>query len=251
MTPVPVRPPGLGHRLLFGALIAILAAMLLSWSMVAPLASLLLARRRATRMGRAMISRIYRVFWAAAQRLGMMRVESSALDALRDLPGGLIIAANHPTMLDAVVIVARLPRGVCVMKAELLRNVFLGAGARLARYIRNDTGRALVRDAVASLKEGAQLVLLPEGTRTVREPVNPFKPGITLIAHLADVPIQTVIIETESPYLRKGWPLLRPPPVPVLIRLRLGERFAPDADHRALLRRLENYFARELDPLAE
>jgi 1-acyl-sn-glycerol-3-phosphate acyltransferase len=175
----------------------------------------------------------------------MMRIDSSALDALRDEPGGLIVAGNHPSMLDALVVVARLPRGVCVMKAELLRNIFLGGGARLARYIRNDAGRGLVRDAVSCLREGAQLILFPEGTRTVRAPVNDFKPGITLIAHLARVPIQTIVIETDSLYLVKGWPLLRPPPAPLVIRVRLGERFAPQADHRALLRRLENYFQRE------
>jgi 1-acyl-sn-glycerol-3-phosphate acyltransferase len=175
-----------------------------------------------------------------------MELDTSALDALRDEPGGLIVAANHPSMLDALVVVARLPRGVCVMKAELLRNVFLGGGARLAQYIRNDVGRGMVRDAVASLREGNQLVLFPEGTRTVTSPINAFKPGITLIAHLAGVPIQTVVIETASPYLKKGWPLLKAPPVPVRMRVRLGRRFAADADHRALLQRIERYFAEEL-----
>ena len=134
------------------------------------------------------------------------------------------------------------------MKAELTRNIFLGGGARLARYIRNDVGRGMVRDSVATLREGNQLVLFPEGTRTVVAPINPFKPGITLIAHLAQVPIQTIVIESFSPYLTKGWPLLKAPPVPVRIRLRLGRRFAPDADHRAQLRRLELYFAGELKP---
>lgn len=220
--------------------------MSLAWNLVAPLLLPLLPRRAGTRLGRSAISFIYRTFWKTAQRIGMMRVDSSALDVLRDEPGALIVAANHPTMLDALVIVARLPRGVCIMKAELLRNVFLGAGARLARYIRNDAGRGMVRDAVNSLKEGGQLVLFPEGTRTVRPPVNDFKAGLTLIAHLAHVPIQTVVIESESPYLTKGWPLLRPPPIPVVIRVRLGERFAPQADHRALLRRIENYFRREV-----
>ncbi len=239
-------PPGPLHRLSFALIIAQLGLMSLGWNLVAPLLSLLLPRRAGTRLGRAAISFIYRSAWSTAERLGMMRIDSSALDALRDEAGGLIVAANHPTMLDALVVVARLPRGVCIMKAELLRNVLLGPGARLARYIRNDTGRGMVRDAVASLKEGGQLVFFPEGTRTVRPPVNDFKPGITLIAHLARVPIQTVFIESESPYLTKGWRLLRPPPSPVVIRLRLGERFAPEADHRALLRRLEEYFASEV-----
>ena len=242
------RPPspGLRHRLLFAYLIAQLGLMSLAWNLVAPLVSLVLSRRTGARVGRAAISRIYRMAWSMAERLGMMRVDSSALDALRDEPGGLIVAANHPTMLDALVVVARLPRGACIMKAELLRNIFLGTGARLARYIRNDSGRGMVRDAVNCLKEGGQLVLFPEGTRTVKRPINDFKAGITLIAHLAQVPIQTVIIESESPYLTKGWPLLRPPLLPVVIRVRLGERFAHEVDHRALLSRLENYFAQEL-----
>ncbi len=242
------RPPALRHRVFFAAVIVQLGAMLLGWNLVAPLVSLLLPRATSGRLGRSAISLIYRCCWSSAERLGLMHVDSSALDALRDEPGGLIVAANHPTMLDAVVVVARLPRGVCVMKAELLKNVFLGNGARLARYIRNDSGRGMVRDAVATLREGNQLVLFPEGTRTVGAPVNAFKPGITLIAHLAQVPIQTVVIESFSPYLTKGWPLLKAPPVPVRIRLRLGKRFAADADHRAQLRRVELFFAEELRP---
>jgi 1-acyl-sn-glycerol-3-phosphate acyltransferase len=245
-TPLRVPTPGVLHRLLFALLIVHLGLMSLGWNVLAPLLSVLLPRRIGTRIGREGISRVYRTFWRMAERLGMMRIDSQALDVLDGEPGGLIVAANHPTMFDAMIVVARLPRGVCVMKAELLRNPFLGTGARLARYIRNDAGRGMVRDAVASLKEGGQLVLFPEGTRTVRRPVNDFKAGITLIAHLAQVPIQTVIIETDSPYLTKGWPLLRPPPGPVIVRVRLGERFAPMADHRALLRRLESYVAREV-----
>jgi len=240
------QPPALVHRLLFGCVIVQLGAMSLAWNLVASLASLVLPRALAGRVGRAGVSAVYRCCWASAERLGLMEIDSSALDALRDEPGGLIVAANHPSMLDALVVVARLPRGVCVMKAELLRNVFLGGGARLAQYIRNDVGRGMVRDAVASLREGNQLVLFPEGTRTVNAPINAFKPGITLIAHLAQVPIQTVVIEMQSPYLTKGWPLLKAPPMPVRVRVRLGQRFAAEADHRAQLQRIERYFAEEL-----
>ena len=184
--------------------------MSLVWDLVAPLLSLLLPRAiggpaRPQRDGAASTAAAGR----RAERLGMMEIDSSALDVLRDEPGGLIVAANHPTMLDALVVVARLPRGVCVMKAELMRNIFLGGGARLARYIRNDSAAAWCATRSRRLREGGQLVLFPEGTRTVGAPINPFKPGITLIAQLAKVPIQTVIIESVSPYLSKGWPLLR------------------------------------------
>ena len=240
------QKPALVDRLLFACVLVQLGVMSLAWNLVAPLLAIVLPRAVGGRLGRAYISLTYRVCWSTAERFGLMELDTDALDALRDEPGGLIVAANHPSMLDALVVVARLPRGVCVMKAELLRNVFLGGGARLAQYIRNDVGRGMVRDAVASLREGNQLVLFPEGTRTVTSPINAFKPGITLIAHLADVPIQTVVIETSSPYLTKGWPLLKAPPVPVRMRVRLGRRFAADADHRALLQRIERYFAEEL-----
>jgi hypothetical protein len=50
----------------------------------------------------------------------------------------------------------------------------------------------------------------------------------------------------DSPYLRKGWPLLRAPPQVVRIRVRLGRRFPVNDDRRDALCRIEAYFAREL-----
>lgn len=233
------------QTILFYVLLGHLGAMSLTWNLVAVLLYPFLTRAQGVVVGRAAISSVYRGFWTSAQWCGLMRIDYKALDALsRD--AGLIIAANHPSMLDALLIVARVPRGICIMRASLMHNPFLGAGARLARYIRNDPPRGMIRGCVANLKEGGQLVLFPEGTRTIRTPINPFRPGITLIAQMAQVPIQTVIIEADSPYLGKGWPIWRTPEFPVVIRARLGQRFAPEADHHGLLKRLEAYFAAEL-----
>lgn len=230
---------------LFYLLLAHLGAMSLSWNLVCVLLYPLLPRAQGTVIGRAAISSVYRGFWACAGWLGLMRVDYQALDALSH-DQGLIIAANHPSMLDALLIIARVPRGICIMRASLMRNPFLGAGARMARYIRNDPPRGMVRSAIDNLRAGGQLVLFPEGTRTLQPPINPFRPGITLMAHMAQVPIQTVIIESDTPYLGKGWPIWRTPQFPMVFRLRLGERFAPEADHMGLLKRLEHYFAEEL-----
>ncbi|HSV45202.1 MAG TPA: lysophospholipid acyltransferase family protein, partial [Ramlibacter sp.] len=161
---------------------------------------------------------------------------------------GLIIVANHPSMLDALLLVARLPRAACIMKASLQRNIFLGAGARLARYVSNDSPLRMVRLAANDLKQGGQLVVFPEGTRTTQSPINSFRPGVTLIAKMAKAPIQTVFIDTESPYLGKGWPLWRLPPLPIVFTVRLGERFAPSRDAEALLHELEQYFAAGVRP---
>ena len=230
---------------LFYVLLAHLGAMSLTWNLVCFLLYPFLTREQGVVVGRAAISSVYRGFWACAQWLGLMRIDYTALDVLsRD--AGLIIAANHPSMLDALLVIARVPRGICIMRSSLMRNPFLGAGARLARYIRNDPPRRMIRSCVTNLQAGGQLVLFPEGTRTVQPPINPFRPGITLIAHMAGVPIQTVFIESGSPYLRKGWPIWRTPQFPVVFNVRLGQRFAPEADHQGLLKRLEQYFAEEL-----
>lgn len=230
---------------LFYLMLAHLGAMSLTWNLVCLVLYPVLPRAPGIVIGRAAISAVYRGFWACAQWLGLLRVDFSALDALSS-DEGLIIAANHPSMLDALLIIARVPRGVCIMRASLMRNPFLGAGARMARYIRNDPPRGMIRSAVDNLRGGGQLVLFPEGTRTICPPVNPFRPGITLMAHMARVPIQTVVIESNTPYLGKGWPIWRIPQFPMVFSLRLGRRFAPDANHQGLLKQLEAYFAEEL-----
>ncbi len=230
---------------LFYVLLLHLGAMSLTWNLGCLLAYPFMSRARGVVVGRAAISSVYRGFWACAQWFGLMRIDFGDLDDLqRD--AGLIVAANHPTMLDALLVIARVPRGICIMRANLMRNPFLGAGARLARYIRNEPTRGMVRGCIENLRAGGQLVLFPEGTRTIREPVNPFRPGLTLIAHRAGVPIQTVLIESDSRYLTKGWPIWRAPAFPVRLSVRLGRRFAPEADHHGLLKRLEAYFSAEL-----
>ncbi len=228
------------------ALLLMLGLVSLGWNLIATLLCPLLPAGTGRDLGRAAIAHVYRAFWGVASACRMMRVDASCLDPLRDEPG-LIFMANHPTMLDALLLVAHLPRSACIMKASLMKNIFLGAGARLARYIRNDSARTMVRLAVEDLRAGGQLVIFPEGTRTTEWPLNRFRPGVTLIAKRAQAPIQTVFLDTDTPYLGKGWPIWRVPPLPVVFRLRLGERFAPAQDCDALLAQLEHYFRQHIE----
>ena len=214
----------------------------LVWNLIAFVLGFLLPREAGRRIGRAAIANGYRGYWAVIRPFGFLRLQADALDALRD-EGGLVIVANHPSLLDAMMLVARLPKSACVMKSSLMRNPFLAAGARLARYIPNDSAHAMVRTAVADLKAGGQLVMFPEGTRTTTRPLGPFHPSFALIAKHAGVPIQTVFIDTDSPYLGKGWPLWRLPPLPIVFTVRLGRRFEVGGDHLAAMREIEAYFA--------
>jgi 1-acyl-sn-glycerol-3-phosphate acyltransferase len=154
---------------------------------------------------------------------------------------------------DALLIVSRLPDVACVMKAEIIGNVFLGAGARLARYIRNESVRTMIALAVDDLRRGNRVLLFPEGTRTVRKPVNSFKKSIGVIACRARAPVQTVFIETDSLFLTKGWPVYKKPRLPLSYRIRLGRRFECGDDSTTLVGALEQYFVTEMsgNPVAE
>ena len=245
--PAPTERPGIPALLRPLAWLALQAHLLVlglmsaGWNLVALALYPLLPRACGLRLGRGMIAFGYGLFWRLAAKTGMMRLDSAVLDSLRE-ERGLIVVANHPSMLDAVMLVARLPRSACIMKASLLRNPLLGPGARLARYIHNDSTYGMVQCAVQDLQAGGQLVIFPEGTRTTLSPHNAFQASFALIAKRAQAPVQAVFIDTVSPYLGKGWPLWRLPPLPIRFSVRLGRRFPPPQDHHVLLNEVQAHF---------
>ncbi len=112
--------------------------------------------------------------------------------------------------------------------------------------MRNDSSRQMVKESVAHLRAGGVLLLFPEGTRTTRFPINPLVGSVGLIAKHANVPVQTLLIETDSPFLSKGWPLFKRPDLPIVYRVRLGQRFDPPSDVPAFTAALDGYYRREL-----
>ncbi len=217
----------------------------LSWSVIALVCYPLLPRRWGTAFGRFGIMAGFRLYAWSLSASGAYRLDLRAIDALRGGPP-LILAPNHPSLIDALLILTRHPNLVCVMKKELLRNVFLGAGSRLARYIPSGQPRQMIKECVEELGRGGFVLLFPEGTRTTRVPINALTGGVGVIAKYARVPVQTLIIETDSPYLSKGWPLFRVPGVPITYRVRLGKRFDPPEDVASFMEELEREFTREL-----
>lgn len=225
--------------------LTLLGLICLSWSVFALPLFFLLPRRLGTAVGRRGIMSGFRIYAWSLSVTRAYRLELAEIDSLKSGPP-LILAPNHPCLIDALLILTRHPNLVCVMKSELMRNVFLGSGSRLARYVRNDSSRQMVKESVAHLREGAILLLFPEGTRTIRNPINPLVGSVGLIAKHAGVPVQTLIIETDSPFLSKGWPLFRRPSLPITYKVRLGKRFDPPSDVAAFTAGLERYFHKEL-----
>lgn len=222
-----------------------LGMMCMLWLPFAALLYPVLPRRVGQRLGRLVIMWSFRHYLLLLTVACGCRFDLRALDALRR-ERGLIVAANHPSLLDAVVLVSRLPDAVCVMKASLMDNLLFGAAARLARYVRNDSAHQLIKNGRQSLAEGAQVVLFPEGSRTSRFPLDPLNPSLAVLAKRAQAPVQTVLLEYSTPYLGKHWPLSRPPVLPLSCTARLGQRFAPPEDAQALTAEMERYLRAEL-----
>jgi len=231
--------------LVFYSLLVIFGISSLLWSFPAALLYYFVPRRLGEPLGKFMIMAGFRYFVKVMTISGIIRCDLKDLDMLRR-NSSLIIAPNHPTLLDAVLIISRLRDVTCIMKPAILNNPLLGGGARLAGYIRNDSPAKLIKRSSDKLRAGHGLLIFPEGTRAVGGRLNRFKGGFALIAKKAGVPIQTVFIETNSPFLCKGWPLFRKPTFPLFYRVRLGKRFEANDDLESFVNQLEGYYQQEL-----
>ena len=207
-----------------------LGLLCLGWTLVAVVLYPLLPLHRGRVLGRWVIMVLFRCYLASLSASRRCHFDLTALDALRH-EGPLIIAPNHPSLLDAVMVISRLPNVACVMKSNL---------------IGSEPVRNMIHLSVNDFQNGSHLLLFPEGTRTTRDPVNPLRGSIGLIAHQAQVPVQTVLIETDTKYLSKGWPLFRKPVLPITSRVRLGRRFDPPTHTHRFMAELQDYFASEV-----
>jgi 1-acyl-sn-glycerol-3-phosphate acyltransferase len=235
----------------FYFVVILLGTVELGWLLPAIVIRLTVREPRASRIGRAVISFVFRQYFRLTRAVGVLEVEASELDAIGP-DEAMIIAPNHPTGLDALILISRLPTLNCIMKASMLDNLLLGSGARLAAYIRNDGPVRMFRLSTEDLRRGGQLIIFPEATRTRAAPVNAFRGGFAAMARVARVPIQTIIVETDTPYLSKGWSVLKKPPaLPMRFTVRLGRRFdvPPTGDLAPFVDELRDYFVETLDGL--
>jgi len=200
------------------------------------------------RTGQKMVRELFRIFARGMSALGMLRLEVRGLEALQDLHGTVIVS-NHPALLDAVLLLSQLPPAACVMRADLLRNPALCGSARLGGYITNDSGPAFVRQGIEKIRAGGNVLIFPEGTRTITPPLNRFKHGFAMVATRAQAAVQTIVIEYRGTHLSKGVSLFAPTEGPLHFVLRAGERFLPRQDETPpeFSRRVESWFRMELE----
>ena len=102
----------------FYAVLAAFPLLCLAWSLPARLLTILLPRRIQPRLGRFGITTGFRLYLGLMRLTGLARFDLSALDRLRE-DRGVIIIANHRSLIDAVLMLSRLPRVTCISKAAL------------------------------------------------------------------------------------------------------------------------------------
>ncbi len=119
---------------------------------------------RRTRAARNMVRRFFGFFIELMRVTGCLDYELHDIERLQR--PGLLILANHPSLIDVIFIVSLVPEAVCVVKQALYKNPFTRGPVTTAGYITNDGGLALVEDCKAHLAQHDTLVIFPEGTRT-------------------------------------------------------------------------------------
>jgi len=165
--------------------------------------------RRRARM-RGLVQRALRLYVRVISGVGVISYEFHGTERLGRT--GQLIIANHPTLLDVVLIVAFTPAPCCVVKSAMFRNPFTRGVVRAAGYISNSSTDEMIHGATAALQSGDSLVMFPEGTRTRPGQPLQFARGTASIAVKAAEVLTPVYIRCEPLLLPKFAPWYRVPP---------------------------------------
>lgn len=162
-------------------------------------------RKRQDRAQKA-IKYSFKGFTEMMVKLGIMTYEVEGLEKLAHSRQELVIA-NHPTLIDVVILIGLMEKANCIVKKALWRNPFTLGPVRSAGYILNEGSEQFILDCVKKLqeKDAASLLIFPEGTRTEKgASLNEFQRGASNIAIRANVPIRPILIECMPSTLTKN-----------------------------------------------
>ena len=117
---------------------------------------------------------------------------------------GQLVLANHPSLIDVVVLISLMPNADCIVKAHLFKNPFIRGVINNTGYISNCNPDELVTACNQSLAQGNNLIIFPEGTRsTVGQPLS-FQRGAANIALRCQASITNFIIKVSPTTLTKS-----------------------------------------------
>lgn len=214
------------------------------------------APERRARAWRAVVRRAFAAFVALAGKLGVFTVTFHNVEGLA-APGQLIIA-NHPSLLDVVILMSVIDDVDCVVKRQLSRNPFAAWQVALADYVSNDNPEAVVAQCARRLDAGRRMIIFPEGTRTRRGRPLHFLRGTARTILATSAAVRPVLVHCTPHSLAKGDPWWHIPPTRIRYVIEVGEpldvaEFRESAmpepvRARRLTRWLEQWFSARLEP---
>jgi 1-acyl-sn-glycerol-3-phosphate acyltransferase len=166
--------------------------------------------------------------WAAIRALaraalGLLRVPLAVSGIDRIPRGGAVLAFNHASYMDAVVVAAALPgEPIYVVKKELASQAFAGPLLRrlgvlfLQRFERADS-LADLKAVTAAGRHDRLLVFFPEGTFTRRAGLSGFYLGAFQVAAQARLPVVPGVLRGTRSMLRSDQWFPRWSPISVSI----------------------------------
>lgn len=202
---------------------------------------------------RRLIQLAFRAFIGLMRVLGVVKYDLENTQRLQRR--GLLVLANHPSLIDVIYLVAHTPHADCIVNGALARNPFTRGPIKAAGYITNTDPETVLAAARDSLARGNSLILFPEGTRTAPGAEVQFRRGGANIALRANTAITPVLITCTPVTLTKGEPWYHIPPQQIQIRLRVLDDLPLEGDAsqphrlraRELTRWLSDYFNKELE----
>lgn len=148
------------------------------------------------------------IFWTAnACRLFGVKVKVHGLENRPQ--GGFIYVFNHTSFFDIFAMNGFLGSFRFGAKIELFKIPIFGPAMRRAGILpiardRREEVFKVYRETEAKIKSGQRFALAPEGTRSVREDLGPFKSGPFILAINAKSPIVPVVVKGAAAILPKG-----------------------------------------------
>ena len=167
------------------------------------------------------VNQTYARFMRLMSGLGLMRYRAFGLERLRE--PGVLVVANHPTLIDVVAVLGEMPSADCITKLGNAQNPFMGGVIAAAGYIINTGGQSIVDTCAARLAQGRSLVVFAEGTRSPKGGLGPFHRGAAYIAMASGRPLLPVVATCDPPTLMRGQPWYDVPDRPFEYTLRVGE----------------------------
>ncbi|GGB08004.1 lysophospholipid acyltransferase family protein [Agarivorans gilvus] len=204
-----------------------------------------------------LVHKIFKYYVAMMRLLGVLSVSVSDKDKLQQSAGKLVIA-NHPSLIDVVLLIAHLPETSCIVKQSLWRNPCMSMIISAAGYIKNDAEPELVLKACGqSFNKGASLIIFPEGTRTTPGEQLKMQRGAANIALRCAVDFLPVTIKVTPTTLTKSEPWYAIPATKPHFSLVVGDPIhtkqlcladTSDAKKaRTITRHLQQHFYKELN----